>query len=66
MQWVFIGQRAADELGGDLLSGAGEEALGEVLGERDAMGVAWGWVEEIWQEVDMQNAKEHRIFRVEF
>ena len=32
-------QQAADELGGDNLSGAGEEGLGEVLGGRGGYGV---------------------------
>jgi len=31
-------QQAADELGGDLLGGAGEEGAGEVLGERGGYG----------------------------
>ena len=31
-------QQAADELGGDDLSGAGEEGLREVLGERGSYG----------------------------
>ena len=31
---LALHQRAADELGGDNLSGAGEEGLGEVLGGR--------------------------------
>ena len=31
-------QQAADELGGDLLGGAGEEGLGEGLGERGGYG----------------------------
>ena len=34
--------QAADELGGNLLGAAGKEALGEGLGERGGMGVAWG------------------------
>jgi len=35
-------QQAADELGGDLLGGAGEEALEEMVWEGVvAMGVAW-------------------------
>ena len=35
-------QQAADELGGDLLGGAGEEALGEVLGGRGGYGGGFG------------------------
>ena len=31
-------QQAADELGGNLLGGAGEEGVGEVLGERCGYG----------------------------
>ena len=31
-------QQATDEVGGDLLGGAGEEALGEVLGGRGGYG----------------------------
>ncbi len=31
-------QQAADEVGGDLLGGAGEEGLGEVLGKRGGYG----------------------------
>jgi len=41
MRWVFIGQQAADELGGDQLGRAGEEGLGEgleVLGGRGGYG----------------------------
>ena len=37
MRLVFH-QQAADQLGGNLLGGAGEEGLGEVLG---GLGVAW-------------------------
>ena len=33
-------QQAADELGGNLLGGAGEEGLGEVLGGRGGYGMA--------------------------
>jgi len=35
---LALHQQAADELGGDDLGGAGEEALGEVLGERGGYG----------------------------
>jgi len=35
-------QQAADELGGDLLGGAGEEALGEGLGVRGGYGSGFG------------------------
>jgi len=38
MRWVFIGQQAADELGGDDLGRADEEGLGEVLGGRGGYG----------------------------
>ena len=34
----MLHQKAADELGGDDLGGAGEEGLGEVLGERGGYG----------------------------
>jgi len=38
-------QQAANQLGGDHLSGAGEEGLGEVLGERSGYGSGFGgWV----------------------
>jgi len=38
-------QQAADELGGDQLGGAGEEGLGEVLGERGGYGSGYrGWL----------------------
>jgi len=41
-------QQAADEFGGDLLGGAGEERLGEVLGGRGGYrGGLGGWVEVI-------------------
>ena len=36
--FVAFHQQAADEVGGDLLGGAGEEALGEVLGGRGGYG----------------------------
>ena len=36
-------QQAADELGGDNLSGAGEEGLGEVFGGRGGYGCGLGW-----------------------
>jgi len=35
-------QQAADELGGNLLGGAGEEGLGEVLGEQGGYGSGLG------------------------
>ncbi len=35
---LALHQQAADQLGGDLLGGAGEETLGEVLGERGGFG----------------------------
>ena len=35
---LALHQQAADELGGDNLSGAGEEVVGEVLGERGGYG----------------------------
>ena len=35
-------QQAADELGGNLLGGAGEEGLGEVLGGRGGYGSGFG------------------------
>ena len=35
---LTIHQQAADELGGNLLGGAGEERLGEVLGGRGGYG----------------------------
>ena len=37
---LALHQQAADELGGDLLGGAGEEGLGEVLGGRGGYGMA--------------------------
>ena len=37
-------QQAADELGGNLLGGAGEEGLGEVLGERGGYGSGFVWL----------------------
>jgi len=36
--FLALHQQAADELGGDDLSGAGEEGTGEVLGERGGCG----------------------------
>jgi len=44
MRWVFIGQQAADEVGGDQLGGAGEEGLGEVLGEHCGYGSGLGTI----------------------
>ena len=35
---LALHQQAADELGGKLLGGAGEEGVGEVLGERGGYG----------------------------
>ena len=43
---LALDQQTADELGGDLLGGAGEEGLGEVLGERGGYGSGFtgeGW-----------------------
>ena len=37
---LALHQQAADELGGNLLGGAGEEGLGEVLGGRGGYGMA--------------------------
>ena len=39
---LALHQQAADELGGDLLGGAGEEGLGEVLGGRGGYGSGLG------------------------
>ena len=39
---LALHQQAADELGGDHLSGAGEERLGEGLGGRDGYGSGLG------------------------
>jgi hypothetical protein len=44
---LALHQQAADELGGDMLGGAGEEGLGECWEDLVAMEVAWGWVEAI-------------------
>jgi len=40
-------QQAADELGGNLLGGAGEEALGEVLGGRGGYGSGLGGPQKV-------------------
>jgi len=44
---LALHQQTADELGGNLLGGAGEEALGEVLGEcggyGSGLGDGWLW-----------------------
>ncbi len=49
---LALHQQAADELGGNQLCGAAEEALGEVVGEAwwlwERLG--WGWVEVIGRE----------------
>ena len=37
-------QQAADKLGGDLLGGAGEEAIGEGMGERGGYGSGFVWM----------------------
>ena len=39
---LALHQQAADELGGKLLGGAGEEGVGEVLGERGGYGSGYG------------------------
>ena len=41
---LALHQQAADELGGNLLGGAAEEGLGEVLGERGGYGSGLGEV----------------------
>ena len=46
----MLHQQAADELGGNLLGGAGEEALEEVLGERGGYGS--GFCEEVLRDAD--------------
>ena len=43
-------QQAADELGGNLLGGATEEGVGEVLGGRG--GYAGGFCEEVLSDAD--------------
>ena len=40
---LALHQQAADELGGNLLGGAGEEGLGEVLGGRGGYGGGFVW-----------------------
>jgi hypothetical protein len=39
---LALHQQAADELGGNLLGGAGEEGVGEVLGEVGGYGEGFG------------------------
>ena len=39
----MLPQQAANELGGNLLGGAGEEGLGELLGERGGYGGGFVW-----------------------
>ena len=41
-RWLALHQQAADELGGNLLGGAGEEGLGEVLERRGGYGCGLG------------------------
>jgi len=41
--FLALHQQAADELGGNLLGGAGEEVLGEALGGRGGYGSGLGW-----------------------
>ena len=47
---LALHQQAADELGGNLLGGAGEEGLGEVLGGRGGYG--GGFCEEVLSDAD--------------
>jgi len=42
-------QKAADELGGNDLSGAGEEGLEKVLGGRGGYGSGGGWLGGYWE-----------------
>ena len=46
----MLHQKAADELGGNLLGGAGEEGMGEVLGELGGFGS--GFCEEAVRVAD--------------
>jgi len=46
---LALHQQAADELGGDQLGGAGEEALGEVLGKRGGYGSGLGVGRGYWE-----------------
>ena len=46
----MLHQQAADEVGGNLLGGAGEELLGEVLGER--CGYGSGFCEEVLRDAE--------------
>ena len=39
---LALHQQAADEVGGNLLGGVGEEGLGEVLGRRGGYGSGYG------------------------
>jgi len=49
MLYVVIDQQAADELGGNLLGGAGEEGLGEELGGRGGYGSGLGMGGGYWE-----------------
>ena len=51
---LALHQQAADEVGCDLLGGAGEEGLGEVLGEVGGYGGRFGWwfYEELLRDAD--------------
>jgi len=40
---LALHQQAADQVGGNLLGGAGEEVLGEALGGRGGYGSGLGW-----------------------
>jgi len=45
---LALHQQAADELGGNLLGGAGEEGLGEVLEAAGRSWWLWVWLCEAW------------------
>ena len=47
---LSLHQQAADEVGCDDFGGAGEEGLGEVLGERGWSWWLWEWLGEEWVE----------------
>jgi hypothetical protein len=50
---LALHQQAADEVGGNLLGGAGEEVLGEVLGGAGRVWWLWEWLdEEVLRDAD--------------
>ena len=55
----MLHQQAAEELGGGLLGGAGEEGLGEVLGERG--GYEMGYVNQVLHRCSPPSASAWRF-----